>query len=244
MEKVYIHTEETHNTRAADIIVPIINKLLTPKSVIDVGCGLGTWLKVFQENANLTDCLGLDGSYLDKTKLVINHNIFKEQDLRKKITLNRNYDLALCLEVAEHLPETSSDLLIESLCSLSDNIVFSAAIPGQGGQNHINEQWPQYWLEKFSKYGFKRFDVIRPLVWENENVDLWYKQNMFLFSKNNISTSLSPVIAEIHPGFWELKREQLFKSLDFEKNFEGGSAGIKRSSYALFNSILKKIKMK
>lgn len=242
MDKLYIHTEEIHNTKAADVIVPIISQLFSPKSVLDVGCGLGTWLKVFREKHNLNDILGLDGSYLDRSKLVINDSLFLEYDLRNKINLDRKFDVVLCLEVAEHIPEKFSGILIESLCNHSDTIVFSAAIPGQGGQNHVNEQWPEYWEKKFNSLGFKKSDLIRPFIWENSNVDIWYKQNIFVYSKNIIYAQAEPKIAVIHPELWILKVRALEKSLSFENNFEKGSAGIKRSFYALFNAILNKLK--
>ena len=69
--------------------------------------------------------------------------------------------------------------------------MFSAAIPYQGGQNHINEQEPNYWIEKFENEGFKLFDILRPLFWDNTEVDSWYRQNMLLFTKNgNLLTTL------------------------------------------------------
>ncbi|WKV13425.1 class I SAM-dependent methyltransferase [Marivirga harenae] len=242
MQKLYIHTEDIHNTKAAELIVPLIDSIFSPESILDIGCGLGTWLKVFYEKRDITDILGLDGSYLDKSKLVIKDEFFQEADLRYKIDLDRDFDLVLCLEVAEHLPEEVSDTLIETLCRHSNNIVFSAAIPGQGGQNHINEQWPQYWADKFIKYGYKRYDLIRPKVWNNPKVDVWYRQNMFVFSKEVIQEEPHTVIAEIHPDLWDLKIKSLEKTLASENSFEDGSAGIKRSFRALKNAIYNKLK--
>lgn len=180
----YVHVESVHNFRAAKEIVPFIVKLIEPKSVVDVGCGTGTWLKIFQD-FNIQNILGIDGDYTDKELLKINKDNFLDFDLEKLYISERKYDLAISLEVAEHLSESCSDVLVETLSGLSDTIIFSAAIPNQGGQNHINEQEPKYWIEKFESKGFKLFDVLRPLFWDNQNVDLWYKQNILLFTKKN-----------------------------------------------------------
>ncbi len=244
MSDIYIHSTEIHNTDAAKVIVPIINKFFNPRSVLDIGCGLGTWIRIFQDYIQDIDILGIDGNHLDKSKLVIDQSNYKEADLRYPLILDRKFDLALCLEVAEHLPESSADTLVESLCSNSETIIFSAAIPGQGGQNHLNEQWPEYWATKFSHYGYDRYDLIRPLVWQNSEVDFWYKQNIFVFSKKEIKAEMQPVLAEIHPDLWELKIGELNKSIDFQNKFESGNAGIKASFFALLNAIKRKVNLK
>jgi SAM-dependent methyltransferase len=179
----YTHQESVHNFKAAREVLPEIMNLIDLKSVVDVGCGTGTWLKVFQD-FGVQDVLGIDGDYVDLTLLKIEKKYFITFDLEKKWSLKRKFDLALSLEVAEHLSFESSDIFVKTLCDLSDTIIFSAAIPNQGGQNHINEQEPKYWIEKFEKEEFKLFDVLRPVFWDNQNVDSWYRQNMLLFTKN------------------------------------------------------------
>ncbi|WP_165929408.1 class I SAM-dependent methyltransferase [Flavobacterium rhamnosiphilum] len=179
----YVHEEIVHNFKAANEVVPFIVNLLDPKSVVDVGCGIGTWLKVFRDNG-INDILGVDGDYVDKKLLKISVENFIDFDLEKLYKSEKKYDLAISLEVAEHLSFESSDIFVKTLCDLSDTIIFSAAIPDQGGQNHINEQEPKYWIEKFENEGFRLFDILRPVFWDNQNVDSWYRQNMLLFTKN------------------------------------------------------------
>ena len=150
---------------SARAVIPIVRELIRPTSVLDVGCGIGTWLAEWADQ-DVTDVLGLDGEYVDKTALVIEPKKFVPMDLQKPFSLGRKFDLVECLEVAEHLDETYADLFIESLASHGDTILFSAAIPGQGGTHHVNEQWPSYWIEKFSRSGFKKmYDAIRPRIW-------------------------------------------------------------------------------
>ena len=179
----YIHEEVVHNFKAANEVVPTLIKLLEPKSVVDVGCGIGTWLKVFKDNG-VKNILGIDGEYVDKNLLKIEFESFKDFDLEKLYISNSKYDLAISLEVAEHLSELNSDVFIKTLTGLSDTVIFSAAIPNQGGQNHINEKEPRYWIEKFESLEYKTLDILRPIFWNNTNIDWWYRQNFILFTKD------------------------------------------------------------
>jgi cyclopropane fatty-acyl-phospholipid synthase-like methyltransferase len=182
MDKLYVHTEQMHNFRAARAVVPFVIKVVSPNSILDVGCGTGTWLKVFEENG-VSDYLGVDGDYVEKNLLKIPLSRFVSHDLTKELSLQKKFDLVVSLEVAEHLPEKSADLFVKTLVDHGLTILFSAAIPGQSGQNHLNEQWPTYWADKFAKHGYYFHDIIRPEIWGDENVDWWYKQNTFLVNK-------------------------------------------------------------
>lgn len=211
MKVKYTHDTITHNTIAASIIVPEILKIFNPKSVIDIGCGIGTWLKVFKESG-ITDILGVDGSYVNPELLLLETKEFIENDLEKGFFLNRKFDLALCLEVAEHISIEASDIIVDSLTQLSDNIIFSAAIPNQGGDNHINEQWPKYWKQKFQNKGFYFYDIFRNKYWDNNSIEWWYRQNMFLISKIEFPDfKKEPILNYIHPELFEKKIFELNK---------------------------------
>ncbi len=90
--------------------------------------------------------------------------------------------MAVCLEVGEHLPATAAPGLVQALTEAAPVVLFSAALPGQGGANHINEQWSWYWEELFAGQGFVRLDPIRPRVWRNPDVYWWYHQNTLLYA--------------------------------------------------------------
>jgi|HubBroStandDraft_6_1064221.scaffolds.fasta_scaffold321958_2 SAM-dependent methyltransferase len=169
------------------VVVPIVISLVRPRSVVDVGCGAGHWLSEFQR-LGVERVLGLDGAYVDPEWLIIPKSLFRAVDLSKPFRLNERFDLAVCLEVAEHLPETAATGLVDSLVNLSPVILFSAAIPMQGGTHHVNEQWPEYWRRLFQKQGYRMLDVIRKEIWKNAEVKFWYRQNTFLF----VSESLIP----------------------------------------------------
>ncbi|XZN91134.1 MAG: glycosyltransferase [Microcoleus sp.] len=175
--------EGTRNS--AQEIIPLLLELmqpLKPQSVVDVGCGTGSWLAAFQR-LGIADCLGIDGDYVDRTLLEIPLNQFKSHDLKQPLQVERKFDLAISLEVAEHLPSTCAENLVNSLTKLAPVILFSAAIPFQGGVEHVNEQWPQYWAYYFQKNGFVVIDCLRKKIWNNEKVEPWYAQNILVFVK-------------------------------------------------------------
>jgi SAM-dependent methyltransferase len=149
-------------------------------SVLDVGCGVGTWLQVFAENG-VTDYLGIDGDYVDRRVLQIPADRFRSMDLRQELDVGRRFDLACSLEVAEHLPSSIAGSLIGALVKAAPLVLFSAATPGQGGTHHINEQWQSYWVEHFARFGYLAVDCIRPRVTGNQDVEWWYQQNILLF---------------------------------------------------------------
>lgn len=172
-------------TRSAETIVPLVLQLLPVRSVVDVGCGDGSWLAVFRK-LGVVDVLGIDGDYLDRAILQIPQQHFQALDLTKPLELGRVFDLAISLEVAEHLPPESAPSLVESLTRTAPAILFSAAIPNQGGDNHTNEQWPDKWAKLFQERGYVPLDCVRKRVWQNETVEHWYAQNTLMFARADL----------------------------------------------------------
>jgi SAM-dependent methyltransferase len=167
--------------RSAAVVVPIVlDHLRQARSVLDVGCGRGTWLSVFRGHG-LTDVHGVDGDYVDRQDLEIPANCFTAIDLVQPFALGRRFDLVVCLEVAEHLPAAAAETLVESLTTHGPVVLFSAAIPFQGGDGHVNEQWPDYWTARFNSRRYSAVDCLRARIWNDDHVDWWYAQNMLLF---------------------------------------------------------------
>jgi hypothetical protein len=158
--------------------------IILPKimSAVDFGCGVGTWLAALQE-IGVKEIKGYDGPWVNKEMLMIPIECFAEIELDKGIFVDKKYDLALSLEVAEHLSHNSAELFIKSITRASDIILFSAAIPFQGSTNHINEQWPDYWNKIFNKNGYIAIDILREHIWNEVKVKWWYRQNIILFVK-------------------------------------------------------------
>jgi hypothetical protein len=93
-----------------------------------------------------------------------------EHDLRESVTITRTFDLAVSLEVAEHLPPERGEGFVEDLCRLAPVVLFSAAVPGQGDPKHtghLNERWQSYWASLFHERGYERAECVRPAIWED-----------------------------------------------------------------------------
>ena len=198
-------------SRSAEIVIPILMEMLQPQSVIDVGCGRGHWLAVFAQHG-LSDYFGVDGAWVELEALDIPRERFVVADLQRPVQLDRRFDLVLSLEVAEHLPASAADGFVQSLAALGNRIVFSAAIPNQGGTGHENEQWPTYWIERFAQHDFEALDVIRPRIWDRDEVEPWYCQNTFLFVRRGtprpVSTAAAPVDL-VHPRHYRKQQTRL-----------------------------------
>ena len=166
-------------------IVPIVHDFIHPTSVIDVGCGTGAWLAVFLEHG-VQRILGLDGAHVNPDWLKISKSCFRPVDLTQQIKIEERFDLALCLEVAEHLPLAASGRLIDFLVKAAPWVLFSAAIPLQGGANHVNEQWHEYWHEEFKKRNYMKLDIVRKQIWTDKRIDYWYRQNIYLYASNDL----------------------------------------------------------
>jgi hypothetical protein len=195
---------------SARAIVPSVLDIVRPNSVVDVGCGIGAWLSVFREHG-IEDVLGIDGDYVHRSQLLIPQHCFRSHDLEQPIALPRRFDLAVSLEVAEHIAPASADAFVQSLVGLASTVLFSAAIPGQGGEHHVNEQWPEFWAKKFERAGFMAIDCVRPRVWTDTSVEWWYSQNTFLYVDRTLlqgnarlqveaTAAHTPFAPVVHPG--------------------------------------------
>jgi len=179
----FFRRQRDGSRRSAREIVPLVLELLDVRSVVDVGCGVGTWLSVFEENG-IHDTLGIDW-HQSVDLLEIAPERFIVRDLTGRLDLEREFDLVVSLEVGEHLSDEFAGSYIRSLTALGPVVLFSAAIPYQGGTHHVNEQWPPYWVGHFGTQGYRVVDCIRESVWDNEKVNWFYAQNMLLFVRSD-----------------------------------------------------------
>ncbi len=161
-------------------IMSHVFRLLKPRSVVDVGCGKGTFLSEC-ERLGVSDVLGLDGEPV-RAAFEPAESLFRTVDLTSPLSIGRTFDVAICLEVAEHLTGSATPTLIDTLVSLAPTVVFSAAHPGQGGQGHVNEQWPAYWHAMFHERGYVALDLLRGPLSEHPDVEEFYRTNIFLYS--------------------------------------------------------------
>lgn len=205
--------------RSAMITAPIVTEALgyVPQRVIDIGCGEGHWANAF---AGLgSDVIGIDGEYTaDKTVLgdrFIPHDI--SQPLPDHLT--GRFDMAICLEVAEHLFDHRAPSFVAELIGLAPIVLFSAAIPGQGGTHHVNERWPSYWVDLFDRQGYKATGALRWEIWDNPHVENWYCQNLMLMvSEGAMTKQISKLfqgpaarpIPVVHPVLYGARTGQVY----------------------------------
>ncbi|MDD5032123.1 MAG: class I SAM-dependent methyltransferase [Patescibacteria group bacterium] len=173
---------ESYSAKAA---VNILIKHFYPKSIIDIGCGAGIYLKEFADRG--VKIRGVDGSPAAKKESLVGNKI-KIHDLCQPLPSKKQFDLCLCFEVAEHLEEKCAPTLISTLTRLSPLVVFTAATPGQGPRSigHINEQPPAYWIKKFER---KNFELDKKLTakikkeMKAKNVVWWIVKNLMVFKR-------------------------------------------------------------
>ena len=181
----------------ADAVLPPLLELVPARSLVDVGCGLGTWLRAALD-LGVGEVAGVDGDWVDPDDLEVPAATFRAADIAEPLELGRRYDLALSLEVGR-APSGGGGRWLRRLArrGLAPVVAFSAAIPGQGGDGHLNEQWPAYWAELFEQHGYEPVDALRPRLWDDERVEWWYAQNLVVYASRD-ALGRYPALAE-HP---------------------------------------------
>jgi SAM-dependent methyltransferase len=224
------------SAESADVVVPLIVEALHPASVVDIGCGVGFWPLAFR-NGGVEVAHGVDGPWVKKSDLRLPENSFFEFDFERAEppfapSLPRDkYDLVTSFEFVEHVDERFAEPLVDLFCGLADVVILGAAIPNQGGLNHVNERWPDYWAAKFERRGYEVCDFIRPQVW-CADVEPWYAQNPIAYFKGGAPREVKELAEQawseiagralplVHPGQWTLqnlntvpRREPLLRRL-------------------------------
>jgi SAM-dependent methyltransferase len=200
----YNHSQNAHTLAGPQAALPALFADYKPSSLLDVGCGTGTWLKAAID-FGIQDVFGIDGIPIPPNQLLVPAGKFRQQDIAVSWDLGRRFDAALCLEVAEHLEAAQAPILMDALVQHTDVIFFSAACPGQRGQHHVNCQWPEYWQKLFNARGYACFDDLRWRIWEDERVEPWYRQNVFVARRDPVKAGKEPRIpAVVHPAICDL----------------------------------------
>ena len=202
----FADASETHSVEGAAEALRILFPDGFPASVLDVGCGIGTWLRAAQDRG-AAHILGVDGLDLPSDELLVAKEHIVQADLKGPLRLGRPFDLVLCLETAEHLEPDSAPTLIDSLVAHGDTILFSAAAPKQEGVHHVNCRWPDYWQGLFNERGFACDDAARWLIWDNDRIEPWYRQNLMWARRDPARAGREPRVRpvlhpDLRPSVW------------------------------------------
>ena len=227
--------------QSASATAGLLCDLFNPTSVVDVGCGTGIWLAALRDEG-VTDILGLDGPWVPRELLAVPEANFLAHDLTEPLALERRFDLALSLETAEHLPPEAAGVLVESIVRLAPVVVFSAAVPGQGGHDHVNEQWPVYWRDLFAAHGYRGSSVLRNRLWDREEIEPWYRQNLLCFAEAHHAERLTRVFAAVdhacplnvvHPAVFGYVQDELAATTASAERLKQESGGLKDTIHGL-----------
>lgn len=199
-DSFYIYRKQLTNI-SSERVLKILLPIIKPKSVLDLGCGTGIWLAKCKDYG-VEDVQGVDGDWVSSELLEIEKSEFTTHNFgTETFSTNKIFDLAICIEVVEHLDDSLAMGLMDSLTKGSDIILFSAAVPGQGGTGHINEQLQSYWAREFGVRGYICVDLIRPAIWDDSSVNVIYKQNMFIYIKKERLDSLPVEMYLVHSKY-------------------------------------------
>lgn len=217
--RAFYEFEEDTSLKSSVHIIPLLVEAVHPRSVVDVGCGIGAFLKEF-ESVGVHDVLGIEGEWFDKSSFRLPRERLLIKDITRPFSIGRKFDLVLSLEVGEHFDSKYAPIYVSNLTKLGDVVLFSAAIPFQGGTHHVNEQWPEYWARLFISNGFVPIDALRLRLWNNPDVSSYYAQNSVFYVKDG-SVGDFPTLSNmlplhdgyplrlVHPKQWDGKTKYL-----------------------------------
>ncbi len=211
--------QQIGSLKSARAVAPFVLRHLKAASILDVGCGAGAWLAAYLE-AGVSEVVGVDGGYVRPEQLLVDASRFQATNVASPFRLGREFDVAQCLEVAEHLDPSASETLVDNLVAHAPIVVFSAAPPGQGGEHHVNERPYEYWRDLFEARGYRLFDFLRRQVRDRSDVEAWYRYNLLVFVRDDAIDRLDPAVAatriaakarvpELAPIGWQLRRRVL-----------------------------------
>lgn len=198
---------------SARVVTALVARHWRPASVVDIGCGRGAWLAAWGEQG-VERLQGIDGPWNTGATMLDPRIRFSAADLERPLPPGERHDLAMSIEVVEHLSPQAGEAVVDSLAGLADAVLFSAAFSGQGGVNHVHEVYHSHWGALFRARGFRVFDAVRPQVWGDERVMPWHRANVFVYARDGhpLARVGWPEITDlafmdaVHPWLYERSR--------------------------------------
>lgn len=219
----HYHDEKaTPARRAAERVLPIVFAVLDVRSIVDVGCGPGSWLAVARK-LGVRTLTGVEGEWaiewFGEDRAASGDFELVLANLEDELRLPQTFDLAICIEVIEHLSPARGEAFVADLCRCAPHVLFGAAIPGQRGPNHLNTRWPSYWAACFAAHGYQPLDVIRPRVWGDDEILAHYRQNPIVFVRDDAydtaarrARALAPpplaALDQVHPWLFTMRSNE------------------------------------
>ena len=182
--KAFYDSVTSRAALAADMASEHLCRAINFRSIIDIGCGEGIWLKTFAEKSSAAELVAVDlpGSTFKGLASIKSKIECIATDLANTTQLpNRIFDLVICVEVIEHVSKEYMVALLDYVTKHSIFLLFSGAVPGQGGTHHVNEQPMTYWHKQLASRGFVQMDIVRPLLMQQNGVPFYYQNNVFLY---------------------------------------------------------------
>jgi SAM-dependent methyltransferase len=239
----YDHQNNIHSEEGAVFALSRIFPDRLPESIIDVGCGEGMWLKAAADRG-VVDIVGVDGVPISRASCRFPYEKFVCHDLSKPFNLGRKFDLAICLEVGEHLDPEDASTLVINITRHADTVLFSAACPDQPGQHHVNCQWPEYWQDIFNAFGFRCTDTVRWSIWNDQRIEPWYRQNLLWAQRNGGAGREQRIAPVLHPQIAALIADSQIRGAESAllHRLRSGTMPVLWYASALMRSLRKRLK--
>jgi SAM-dependent methyltransferase len=175
---------------SAEAMADAIIAAFSPSTVIDVGCGSGNLLLALK----IRGVRGVGYEYSAAALALCRQRALdvRRLDIERDPMPSGRADVVISTEVAEHLPESCADRFVDLLTGLADNVVLTAALPGQGGTDHVNEQPNEYWIAKFAGRGLFLDEMITSLwrrTWPERGVIANLSTNVLVFRRTGETRS-------------------------------------------------------
>jgi hypothetical protein len=206
--KTYYKLRERGSSAGAELVLPLLFDRIHITSMVDVGCGTGTWLRAARR-LGASRLLGIENPWAGRHQVDDSQIEIRWHNLEERLDISETFDLCVCLEVAEHLSPSRGETFVDDLCHTSKRILFGAAVPGQRGRHHVNERWQSFWTSLFKARAYVAMDAIRPSIWSVDDIPYWYRQNTLIYvhesqyladlAELQPLTNQSPILDVVHP---------------------------------------------
>lgn len=237
-DRDYYLTKQDGWWASAAAIVPALLRLFPARSVLDIGCGTGNLLATFARYG-VTDLLGIDGAQVPPDLLHIAPAQFRPADVSVLDDVGRRFDIACSLEYAEHLPPECAPRFVALLAAAAPVVLFSAAVPGQGGLGHLNERRQSYWAGLFAAHGCVAVDCVRPAIHDAPGAEWYYAQNTIVYCRPElVPQGWSPLS---NPLYLDLLDDRVFVPMTRPPDsVHGALRALRRDAAALWRAVCRR----